>query len=149
MERVPDKMEDFIDDFYSYDFTGILYDDERSDDSDIEIDLGSVDVVEEVDDEEEADKMKRVSNVVDKEITNKLIQQEAYCIDIDDDYIRFILKSNTNKIKYKQKLFSSLSEKADIKFRLWKVTKSWKHFVTFNRRNVWISEINNRPNFNQ
>ena len=111
-------MEDFIDDFYSYDFTGILYDDERSDDSDIEIDLGSVDVVEEVDDEEEADKMKRVSNVVDKEITNKLIQQEAYCIDIDDDYIRFILKSNTNKIKYKQKLFSSLSEKTDIKFRL-------------------------------
>ena len=41
--------------------------------------------MEEVDDEEEADKMKRVSNVVDKEITHKLIQQEAYCIDIDDD----------------------------------------------------------------
>ena len=41
--------------------------------------------MEEDDDEEQADKMKRVSTVVDKEITNTLIQQEAACIDIDDD----------------------------------------------------------------
>ena len=77
-------MKDFIDDFYSYDFTGILHNDEISNDSDIEIDLESVDVVEH-DDEEEADKMKPVSPVVDKEIRNTLIQQEAACIVIDDD----------------------------------------------------------------
>ena len=59
--------------------------DESSDDSDIEIDLESVDVVEDDDDEEEADKMKPVSPVVDKEIRNTLIQQEAACIVIDDD----------------------------------------------------------------
>ena len=77
-------MKDFIDDFYSYDFTGILHNDESSDDSDIEIDLESVDVVED-DDEEEADKMKPVSPVVEKEITNTLIMQGAACIVIDED----------------------------------------------------------------
>ena len=51
----------------------------------------SVDVVEN-DDEEEADKMKPVSPVVDKEITNILIQQEAACIVIDDDQIIFKIK---------------------------------------------------------
>ena len=78
-------MKDFIDTFYSYDFTGILRNDESSDDSDIEIDLESVDVIANDDDEEEADKMKPVSPVVDKEIRNTLIQQEAACIVIDDD----------------------------------------------------------------
>ena len=77
-------MKDFIDDFYSYDFPGILHNDESCDDSDIEIDLESVDVVEGDDDEEEADKMNPVSPVVDKEITNVLIQQDAACIVIDD-----------------------------------------------------------------
>ena len=77
-------MKDFIDDFYSYDFTGILRNDESSDDSDIEIDLESVDIVGDYD-EEEADKMKPDSPVVDKEIRNTLIQQEAACIVIDDD----------------------------------------------------------------
>ena len=71
-------MKDFIDNFYSYDFTGILRNDERSDASDIEIDLESVDVVE--DDDEEAEKMKHISPAVDKEIRDTLIQQEA-----DDD----------------------------------------------------------------
>ena len=75
-------MKDFIDDFYSYDFAGILYNDESSDDSDIEIDLESVDV-EEDDHEQEADKMKPVSNVVDREIANTLIQQEVACIVTD------------------------------------------------------------------
>ena len=37
------------------------------------------------DEEEEADKMKPVSPVIEKEITNALIQQEAACIVIDDD----------------------------------------------------------------
>ena len=78
-------MKDFIDSFCTYDFTGIHRNDESSDDSDIEIDLESVDVVEDDDDEEEADKMKPVSPVVDKEIRNTLIQQEAACIVIDDD----------------------------------------------------------------
>ena len=48
-------MKDFIDDFCSYDFTGILHNHESSDDSDIEIDLENVDVVEDDDHEEEAD----------------------------------------------------------------------------------------------
>ena len=78
-------MKDFIHNFYSYDFTSILRNDESSDDSDIEIDLESVDVIANDDDEEEADKMKPVSPVVDKEIRNTLIQQEAACIVIDDD----------------------------------------------------------------
>ena len=78
-------MKDFIDDFYSYDFTGILHKDESSDDSDIEIDLESVRVVEDNDDKEEADKIKPVSPVVNKQITNILILQEAACIVIDDD----------------------------------------------------------------
>ena len=60
---VQDKMKDFIDDFHSYDITGILHNDESSDDSDIEIDLESVDVVED-DDDEESDKMKSASPVV-------------------------------------------------------------------------------------
>ena len=85
-ELLRDKMKDFIDDFYSYDFPDILHDDESSDDSDIEIDLESVDVVEDGDDDEkEADKMKPVSPVVDKGILNTLVQQEAACIVIDGD----------------------------------------------------------------
>ena len=77
-------MKGFINDFYSNDFTDILHNNESSDDSDIEIDLQSVNVAED-DDEEEADKMKPVSPVVDKKITNTLIQQEAARIVIDDD----------------------------------------------------------------
>ena len=77
-------MKGFIKNFYSNDFTDILHNNESSDDSDIEIDLQSVNVAED-DDEEEADKMKPVSPVVDKKITNTLIQQEAACIVIDDD----------------------------------------------------------------
>ena len=80
-------MKDFTDDLDSYGFTGILHNDESFDDSDIEIYLESVDVVEdeEEEEEEEADTMKPVSPVVDKEITNTLIQQEAACNVIDDD----------------------------------------------------------------
>ena len=78
-------MKDFIDDFYSYHFTGIRHNDESSDDSDIEIDLRKVDVGEDDDNEEEADKMKPVSPVVDKEIINTLIEQEAACIVIADN----------------------------------------------------------------
>ena len=85
MKWVRDKMKDFIDDFYSHDFTGILHNDEISDDSGIEINLESGDVVEDDDDEEEADKVKPVSPVVYKEITNTLIQQEAARIVINDD----------------------------------------------------------------
>ena len=84
MEWVRDKMKGFIKNFYSNDFTDILHNNESSDDSDIEIDLQSVNVAED-DDEEEADKMKPVSPVVDKKITNTLIQQEAARIVIDDD----------------------------------------------------------------
>ena len=79
-------MKDFTDDLDSYGFTGILHNDESFDDSDIEIYLESVDVVEdEEEEEEEADTMKPVSPVVYKEIINTLIQQEAACNVIDDD----------------------------------------------------------------
>ena len=81
---VQDKMKDFTDDFYSHDFTGILNNDESSDDGDTEIDLESVDVVDD-DDEEKADKMKPVTPVVGKKITNTLTQQEKACIVIDDN----------------------------------------------------------------
>ena len=116
-------MKDFIDYLYSYDFTGILHNDESSDNSDIEIDLESVDVVED-DDDEEVGKMKPVSLVVDKEITNTLIQQEAACIVIDDDQISFILKSNTNKINAKKNCF------------LLYLKKWLKNFVGEKRRNL-------------
>ena len=79
VEWVQDKTKDFIDDF-----TGILHNDESTDDSDTQIDLESVDVVEDDDDEEGADKMKPVSPAVDKKITNTLIQEEATCIVMDD-----------------------------------------------------------------
>ena len=75
------KKKDLIEGFYSYDFTGILHNDESSD---IEIDLQSVNVKEYYD-EEEADKVKPVGSVVDKEIANTLIQQETTCITTDDD----------------------------------------------------------------
>ena len=48
--------ESFTDNFCSYDFTGIFHNDESSDDSDIEIDLESVDVVKDDDDEEKLTK---------------------------------------------------------------------------------------------
>ena len=51
VEWVRDKMKNFNDDFYSYNSTGILH----NDDSDFEIDLENVDVVEDDDDEEKAD----------------------------------------------------------------------------------------------
>ena len=41
--------------------------------------------MEDDDDEEEADKMKPISPVVDKKIRNTLIQQEAACIVIDEN----------------------------------------------------------------
>ena len=44
-------MKDFFDDFYFYDFTGIFHNDESSDDSHIEIELESADVVEDDDQE--------------------------------------------------------------------------------------------------
>ena len=50
-----------------------------------EIDLESVDVVEDDHDDEETNKIKPVSPVDDKKITNTLIQQEAACIVINDD----------------------------------------------------------------
>ena len=84
VEWVRDEMKDFTDDLDSYGFTRILHNDESFDDSDIENYLESVDVVED-DEEEEADTIKPVSPVADKEITNTLIQQEAACNVIDDD----------------------------------------------------------------
>ena len=71
---VRDKIKDFIDDFYSYDFTGILYNDESSDVSDTELVLESADLVKDDNDKE-----------VDKEITNPLTQQEAACSFTDEE----------------------------------------------------------------
>lgn len=58
---VRDTMKGFIDDFYSYDFTGIIHNDESSDESDFEIDLEiestSTEVLEEEEEEEEESKV--------------------------------------------------------------------------------------------
>ena len=85
-------MKDFIDDFYSYDFTGILHNDESSNNSDIEIDLESVDVVED-NDEEEADKRKPVS-------------PNYKYIDTAASNLYFKVKYKRNKIQMKIVFFS-------------------------------------------
>lgn len=71
-------MKDFIIDFYIYDFTSIIHNDDSSDESDLEIDL---------EDEKENDKkkVKALVLVIDDEVTSKLLHQEGACIIIDND----------------------------------------------------------------
>ena len=70
------KMKEFINDFYTYDVTGMIHNDGSSDESNIEINL---ELTEKEDDKEE------VQTVVDNEEASKLLRQDATCIVIDDD----------------------------------------------------------------
>ena len=72
-------MKDFINDFYIYDFTGYIYNDDIFDESDTEIDLEPTKTE---DDKEEADTS---PPVVDNEVTSKLLRQDTTCIVIDGD----------------------------------------------------------------
>ena len=78
-ECVQNKMNNFINDFYIYDFTGTIHNDESSDESDIEIDLELT----EKEDNKEEDEASAL--VVDNEVTSKLLCQDTACIVRDDD----------------------------------------------------------------
>ena len=72
-------MKDFITDFHTYDFTGIIHNNYSSDESNIKIDLELT----------EKDMIKREietsASVVDDKVTSKLLRQGTVCIVIDDD----------------------------------------------------------------
>ena len=70
-------MKDFINDSETYDFTGIIYNNSSSDESDIEIDL---ELTKKEDDKEEVEPS---ALVVDNEVTSKK-RQDTACIVIDD-----------------------------------------------------------------
>ena len=72
-------MKDFINDLNTYDFTGIIHNDNNSDKSDIEIDL---ELTEKEDDDKE---VKASVPVVDDKVTSILLRQETTCIVTDDD----------------------------------------------------------------
>ena len=76
---VQNKMKDFINDLNTYDFTGIIHNDNNSDESDIEIDL---ELTEKEDDDKE---VKASVPVVDDKVTSILLRQETTCIVTDDD----------------------------------------------------------------
>ena len=71
-------MKDFIIDFYIYDLTRIIHNDDSSDESDLEIDL-------EDEKENDKEKVKALVLVIDDEVTSKLLHQEGACIIIDND----------------------------------------------------------------
>ena len=71
-------MKDLIIDFYIYDFTRIIHNDDSSDGSDLEIDL-------EDEKEDDKEKVKPLVLVTDDEVTSKLLHQEGACIIIDND----------------------------------------------------------------
>ena len=70
-------MKDFINNSETYDFTGIIYNNSSSDESDIEIDL---ELTKKEDDKEEVEPS---ALVVDNEVTSKK-RQDTACIVIDD-----------------------------------------------------------------
>ena len=78
-ERVRNKVKDFINDFYTYDFTGIIQNDDSSGESDIEIDL---ELTEKEDDKIEVEAS---TPVVNNKVTSKLLRQDTVCIVTDDD----------------------------------------------------------------
>ena len=73
-EWVRNKMQGFINELYTYDFTGIIPNDGSSDQSDIEIDL---ELSEKEDDKEEVEAS---APVVDDEVTSKILRQNTACI---------------------------------------------------------------------
>ena len=77
-EWVRNKMQGFINELYTYDFTGIIPNDGSSGQSDIEIDL---ELSEKEDDKEEVEAS---APVVDDEVTSKILHQNTACIVIDN-----------------------------------------------------------------
>ena len=71
-------MKYFSNDFYTYDFTTIIHNNDSSDESDIEIDL---ELTEKEDDKE----VEASAPVVDDKVTLKLLRQDTLCNDIDND----------------------------------------------------------------
>ena len=71
-------MKYFSNDFYTYDFTTIIHNNDSSDESDIEIDL---ELTEKEDDKE----VEASAPVVDDEVTLKLLRQDTLCNDINND----------------------------------------------------------------
>ena len=71
-------MQGFINELYTYDFTGNSPNDGSSDQSDIEIDL---ELSEKEDDKEEVEAS---APVVDDEVTSKILRQNTACTVIDN-----------------------------------------------------------------
>ena len=65
-------MKDFINNFYTYDFTGIFHNDSSSDKSDIEIHL---ELTEKEDNKEEVE---APACIVDDEVTSKLLDENIH-----------------------------------------------------------------------
>ena len=72
-------MKDFINDFYTYDFNGIIHNDESPDKSDIEIYL---EFTEKEDDKEE---IEASAPVADDKGVSKLLSQDTACIAMGND----------------------------------------------------------------
>ena len=71
-------MKGYINDFYTYDLTGIIHNDDRSDESDIGIYL---ELTWKKNDKEEVEVS---APVIDDEMTSKLLRPDTVCINIDD-----------------------------------------------------------------
>ena len=78
-EWVRNEIKDFINDFYTYDFTGIIHNDGSSDKNDIEIDI---ELTEKEDDKEEVE---APTLVADDKVTSKLLCKDMACIITEDD----------------------------------------------------------------
>ena len=78
-EWVRNEIKDFINDFYTYDFTGIIHNDGGSDKNDIEIDI---ELTEKEDDKEEVE---APTLVADDKVTSKLLRKDMACIITEDD----------------------------------------------------------------
>ena len=78
-EWVRNEIKDLINDFYTYDFTGIIHNDGSSDKNDIEIDI---ELTEKEDDKEEVE---APTLVADDKVTSKLLRKDMACIITEDD----------------------------------------------------------------
>ena len=72
-------MKDFINDFYTYDFTGIIHNNESSDESDTEINL------ELTEKEDEKKKVEASALVIADKVTSHFLRQGPACIVKQDD----------------------------------------------------------------
>ena len=74
-------MKNFINDFYTYDFTGIIYNYDSSNESNNENE-SDLELTEKEDDKEE---VQSSAPVTDDEVTSKLLHQDTAYITIDND----------------------------------------------------------------